>query len=410
MDDLIIIGAGWSGLSAAIFAFQRGLKFRLIAQGVGSVVVTPGWISVWDDSPSDDLRSAIRTLSEAVPDHPYALAGIDALENGLRDFGTFITELGLPFRNAWPNLLKVPTALGRMARPVASLLHTPDVQQIEEASRSILFVGFRGWRDYYPRLSGARSISVDFPAVDRPWDATPTDLARALDDDGNLRQLTEQIKPHLNGATAVGLPAVLSLERHDTQNRVSSALGLPVFEIPTLPPCVPGTRLYNTLRRKFYDEGIRMHVGHPVVRAARDSVGRIVGVEVESAGKPTLFRAKSILFAGGGLYGGGMFSDDRGAVWEQVFGLPVDHVPDRTAWFSPESLAPRGHPVHHFGVRVDQSMRPLDPNGAVIHDNLYLAGKMIRQPDDPRAPAPLYASEGVAIASAYKAVQHIAGV
>lgn len=43
MDDLLIIGAGWAGLSAAAFATKRhpNAKIRLIGQGIGSPIVTP---------------------------------------------------------------------------------------------------------------------------------------------------------------------------------------------------------------------------------------------------------------------------------------------------------------------------------------------------------------------------------
>jgi glycerol-3-phosphate dehydrogenase subunit B len=402
MDDLIVVGAGWAGLTATAFALGKGAKVRLIAQGIGSVIVTPGWISVWD-SATGSLEESLIHLAQQVPDHPYALAGIDALKNALAEFDQLAGDSGLnlcyirdtDFRTNFTVL----TALGAAQHPFSAPLG-----YVGSGQQSPLFVGFEGWRDYYPALSGPHSATISLPALDRPWDATPTDLARAFDNAEFRAVVATRVKPHLNGATSAGFPAVLGLENPVAAiEDLSERLGVPVFEIPTLPPSVPGTRLYNKLRRYFLDRGVRMQVGHPVVRGLVEN-GHAMGVEVAAAGKPQRFYAKRIILATGGLYGGGLFSDDHGRIWEPLFDIPVQYDPDRSRWFNENLLDPRGHPVHHFGVRANHDMQPLNADGTPVAEGLYVAGHLLTHPQVEGAPPPFETAEGVALATAYRAV------
>jgi glycerol-3-phosphate dehydrogenase subunit B len=106
--------------------------------------------------------------------------------------------------------------------------------------------------------------------------------------------------------------------------------------------------------------------------------------------------------ATGGLYGGGLFSDDRGRIWEPIFGLPVQASPARESWFAPQMLAAEGHPVHRFGIRVNAQMQPLDTAGGPIARNLTAIGHLLAQPG--LTPTAAYA-EGISLATAARAVQ-----
>ncbi len=402
MDDLLIIGAGWAGLSAAAFALHRqpNAKIRLIAQGIGSPIVTPGWLSVLD-SAKGDVLAAVRDLIARHPDHPYALAGAPALESALRLFAQISTEIGLGYRAELPlHNTHVFTALGASQTPASLPI---GYQGAAQAGAQPLFVGFAGWRDYYPALSGGRFALITPPISNRPWDLTPTDYARHFDQPAFCEAVAHALKPHLNDATSVAFPAVLGLAHHaETLQTLQTALDVPVFELPTLPPSVPGTRLFNGLRRYLLDRRVRLQVGHPVGCGVLDGK-RVVGVEVIAAGKPQFFGAKAVILATGNLYGGGLFSDDYGRVWEGIFGIPVQYTADRQQWFNAHMLDERGHAVHHFGVRANTHMQPLGADGEPLAENLFVAGHIMAHPIG--APSPFEMAEGVALATAYRAVE-----
>ncbi len=223
MDDLIIVGAGWAGLTAAALALDKGAKVRLIAQGIGSPIVTPGWISAWD-SQRDNWLDAVTRLVERVPDHPYALAGIDSLAQAIRFFCAFTQKIGQEYTlSPFP----VMTVLGTPQTPAAA-----PVQYAVTHGSKPLFVGFEGWRDYYPALSGTPCATIHLPMFDRPWDATPTDLAREFDSSDFRKVVASYVKPLLNGATSVGFPAVLGLEYPlGAYTDLSNRIGVPMASL-----------------------------------------------------------------------------------------------------------------------------------------------------------------------------------
>lgn len=396
MDDVIIIGAGLSGLLAAFIASERGAKVRLIAQGIGSIMVAPGWISIADSAPGNVL-DGVRAIAAESSEHPYAMAGIDALSKGIDALRRMGEAIGLPFAGDLKANLRLPTALGKVQHPaLAPVTMAAGHDHVADA----LYVGFSGWRDFYPALGSVRSAYIQLPGGMRSWDVWPVDLARMFDDPATRESAAKGIRHSLHDAAAVAFPAVLGLENSieahaDLQNR----LGVPVFEVPTLPSSVPGTRLFNKLRRYLLDRGVRFQIGHPVTRGIIEQ-GRVVGVEVAAAGKPAQFRSNAVILATGGLYGGGLFSDDRGRIWEPLFDLPVKANPERETWFEKELLAPGGHAVHRFGVSTDARMNAIGADGTI--KGLYVAGHLLAQPGT--TPTAHFA-EGVSLATAYKAVE-----
>ncbi len=164
----------------------------------------------------------------------------------------------------------------------------------------------------------------------------------------------------------------------ETRQRLAEALGATIFEIPTLPPSVPGLRLYHALRRAIVDQGGRFTLG-PRVTGLQTNDGRVTGVLAETAanGRPRLIPADAVILATGGLFGGGLDSDYQGRVWETVANLPVANVPPLGEWFTKPLLSSQPQPIHAAGLLTDADLRPLDANGHAIAPNLYAAGRLL---------------------------------
>lgn len=400
VDDLLVIGAGWAGLFATYLATEQGAKVRLIAQGIGSVLVTPGWISVADQA-TGELSEGVRQVAAEDSAHPYALTGWETVHTALQAFQKMGDSLGLPYDGDLKHNLRLPTALGREQTPaLAPRTYTLGHGQVNHT----LYVGVAGWRDFYPALAGASHQYVQLPGDSGRWDASPVDLARRFDDPAVRAGVVAGIRHHLaqsKDVRAVGFPAILGLEDPlAVQSDLSQQLGLPIFEIPTLPPSVQGTRLFNRLRRYLLDHGARVQIGHPVIEGIVEN-GRAVGVKVASAGRVQSFKAGATLLATGGLYGGGLFSDDRGRVWEPLYKLNVNASADRETWFDPSMLATHGHAAQRFGIRVTPELIPINEAGDPVAKGLYAAGHLLAQPG---ISAPATYSEGIALATAYHAV------
>jgi glycerol-3-phosphate dehydrogenase subunit B len=408
--DLIVIGAGLTGLMAAVRGVKAGARVRLIAQGWGQQMVAPGWISVCDDATGDPIPAVADHVAQH-PDHPYALAGIGALRAALDEFAALADEIGVPYaRRDDGRNLRLPTMLGAIQTPYLA----PEgiaCGDLTGAGGPMVIAGFAGWRDFHPELVAgnlerqgiaARAIRIDLPIEPRAWDLWPGDLAHQFDDAGFRAAVIARIKSQAGDAATIGFPAVLGLDQPaEALAHLRAGLDRPVFEIPTLPPSVSGTRLSNRLRRWLLRLRGRVQIGHPVTRGIVEN-GRCVGVAVGALGHENVFYADRFILATGGLYNGGVQSDESGRLWEPIFDLPVVG-PDggRESWYHERLLIAGGHPIHHqTGLRVDAQMRPLDAEGAPALENVYAAGHLLAG----SSPLADGCAEGVALATARRAV------
>ncbi len=411
--DLIVIGAGLAGLTAAVHAVKAGASVRLIAQGWGQQLVAPGWISVCDRA-DDDVIAEVRGYAALHPEHPYALAGADGMVDCVERFRAFTKEIDLPYgvRLRDGHNLRLMTLLGAIQTPLLAPRSIAD-GDLTNFNGEVLLVGFTNWRDFYPELAvshlaeqgiRARAISIDAPGAAQSWDLWPGEIARHLDDPGKRRAVIQQIKPHVRTAEKIGFPAVLGLDRHsEVLDDFSRQLERPCFEIPTLPPSVPGTRLSNRIRRWLLRQRVRVQIGHPVVRGIVDR-DRCLGVDVGALGHTNPFYADQFILATGGLYNGGIQSDESGSLWEPIFDLPVQGPSGegRTGWYHDNLLIHRGHPIHRVaGLCVNKQMQPLGPDHAPVLTNVYAVGHMLAGFN----PLTDGCAEGIALASALRAVQ-----
>lgn len=411
--NVIVIGAGLAGLTAAVQALQAGASVRLIANGWGQQIVTPGWLSFCDRA-DDDVIAEVRGYAALHPQHPYALADADSMVQSIDSFRSITATLGLPYdmRLKDGHNLHLPTMLGAIQTPLLAprAMANGDLTGI---SGTVLLVGLRGWRDFQPELAAgnlraqgidAKAVQIDLPGEHGSWDQWPGDVARLFDHEKVRAAIVSQLRPHARGMAKIGFPAVLGYERHsEVVDDLTAQLGCPVFEIATLPPSNPGVRLSNALRRWLLRQGARVQIGHPVVRGVVANK-RCTAVEVGALGHTNMFYADQFILATGGLYNGGILSDESGRLWEPIFALPVaaPESEGRAGWYYERLLKHRGHPINrHAGLRVNHAMQPLDTDGAPALENVYAVGHLLAGFN----PLTDGCAEGIALASAYKAVQ-----
>jgi glycerol-3-phosphate dehydrogenase subunit B len=430
MIDLLVIGAGLSGLMAAHTAAQAGLQVKVVAKGLGTVHWTAGTIDVFGYAPGDQqpIRrplEASETLAGQHPTHPYALLGQERLVAALDSFRLLAQAVGLPYGGASDpdrNLL-LPSPAGA-ARPT---FLAPWGQLRGDLGRPepMLIVGFKdsdgtgqGMRDFYPELIAenlakqgyqARAAFLPFRLLTDRQDSNPVQLAQELDDPVRRQRLTEELRRLVQPGERIGLPSVLGLDQHMVvMNELEAQTGAPVFEIPTLPPSVPGVRLFKAFRERLFSLGVRVEAGMEVIgadkTARQNGTGGLVNwVETETSARPLKHRAQRFLLATGGLLGGGFNSDHAGRVWEVVFDLPLTVPQNRDQWFRPSFLDPLGHPVFTGGVQVNSNFQPVDEAGEAIYDNLWAAGNLLAD-DNPILQRSM---EGAAIATGVAAAQAI---
>ena len=418
MLDLLIIGAGLTGLFAACTAAKAGLRVQVIAKGMGTTHWHAGTIDLLGYVPGggEPVADWVQAVSELPDAHPYRLLGVEAIGKALDEFRRLIAAAGLPYERVDGKNLLLVSPVGA-ARPVYL---APKAQQSGNLAdgRPLAIVGLEGMPDFYPALiaenlqrQGYRARSATVPLnllTERQgvhWANSPIQLARLLDQPTAQARLAEMVADVAATGERVGLPAVLGLHNHARLLALlqEASADSSIFEIPTLPPSVPGMRLDAALRACLAELGVRVEMGMDVC-GIRTAERRILWVETETGSRPLRHRAHHYLLATGGILGGGIRGERCGRVRETIFDLPLTTPQARAQWLRPLFLDRRGHPIFMGGVAVDVRFRPVDGTGAPVYDNLWAAGAILAHTDPIRERS----REGIAIATGYAAAQQIA--
>lgn len=407
--DAVVIGTGMAGLVAALRLAEGGRRVRVLAKGVGSTHLSGSTIDVLGYEPAR-VRSPAASLPAflaAHPDHPYARVGpavvAEALEwlKGRLGNPRYVGDLGRNFL--------LPTAVG-VPKPSAVVPQTMAAGDVT-AGRSFAVVGLPALKDFYAelvagnlRLAGDGIEARAVPAalrLDGRVDMGPLAYARRFDDPAFRGELAACLRGRLGADEVVGLPAVLGLAGAERAwEELEARIERPVFEIPTLPPSVPGLRVFEALSGALRRAGGRLVVGAPVVGVETDG-SRVAGVYTEAANGRRLHPASHVVLATGGWAAGGLELDSRWTVRETVLGLPVTGLPEGGPRFLPGYLDHQ--PLATAGVAVDGSLRPVDGAGEVVFANVRVAGATLAGAE----PWKEKSGDGISVATGYAAAASI---
>jgi glycerol-3-phosphate dehydrogenase subunit B len=458
-DDVLVIGGGLAGMTAALAAANDGASVRVVTNSESTLQQASGLVDVLgypsphasgsdgsDQQPDDDGATAqspvanpFDAVDDLAADHPYRVVGTDALRGGL---DVFDDATGDRYRGGHTDRNALVPTVGGTVKPTARYPASV-AAGLASDDRGMLLVGFEGDTDVdAPRIAAhlrAAGVPYDVAGVTVafPGDLDGTDqqtrLAHALDvdEDASRRRLAERVKrarkrlgrdddavdggasdrgPALAAGDVerVGFPAVLGRDRPEqVRAALADHLDADVFELPPAPPSLPGLRLRYRLRDALREAGVAVTTGNPVVDFDVEPTGsdaddqaeatdRIATVYADRNASLTPYDPAAVVLATGGLVGGGIDSE-RDRVYEPVFDCPVEVPEDRYDWSDADAFGP--HAFARFGVRIDEDARVLDADGDPLYANLTAAGGVVGGYD---AAAEKSAS-GVSLATGYAA-------
>lgn len=391
-EDVLVIGGGLSGGSAALAAAETGASVRLVSHKESTLRHASGLIDVLGYLPdgTGPIADPFDALCDLPDGHPYSVVGEETVREGLALFDE-ITGDEYAGNHTDSNAL-VPTH-GGTVKPTARYPRSVAAGLASDAS-DVLLVGFESHSDFDAPLAAEHlaaagvpfetsGATIPFPKDFRD-DAKITRFARALDqnEDGVRKVLADAVTPHLDGAERVGFPALLGDDQgEDVRDELESHLGVPVFEVPGGPPSLPGLRLEDRLFEALDEAGVHITTGIPVVgyetetkNTGKSDNDRIDSVFVDRNGTQVPYHAAQFVLATGGLVGKGI-DTERTGVSEPIFDCHIPHSDDRYDWFVDDAFG--DHPFARFGVVPDDELRPVDSDGNAEFDNLRAAGSVL---------------------------------
>lgn len=417
--DVAVIGAGMAGMAAATFAAERGLSCVQVGNP-GGLLFASGLLDLLGAHPVAasgtwrDPFAALAALAHDEPEHPLARVDPRSIREAFAALLAALDAAGLPYAAPDATNHDVVTSVGTVKTTYAVPRSMVAAVAALDARSPCLLVDFRGLREFsarqvvamlgdrWPGLAHAR---IEFPGFETAPELYAAHVARALEERQTRERTIALVRPLLRDARVAGFPAVLGLARSaEVHAAFESALGVPVFEIPTMPTSVPGLRLLAALEAAVAMRGVRRH-HHASVRALTfGGDGETATLELRSAAGTERVTARAVVLATGRFSGRGLVAD-RERVREAILDLPVAQPASRESWHQREFLAASGHPVNRAGLRVDAAWRPLDAEGKPAWRRLYAVGSILAGQDWMRSKC----GSGLAVATAWAATQRLAG-
>jgi glycerol-3-phosphate dehydrogenase subunit B len=415
--DVVVIGAGLSGLVAATRLAEAGAVVTLVAKGHARTHWGSGGLDIAAPHGATTPADGIARL--AAVEHPYSFLGSDVAPSTAWLLER-LAAAGLPYAGTLDTpIRRVPTAIGGTRRVAIVPVAQSAALRPWARDEVLVVAGIAGYKDFWPgaiagslgreavwmgadRPAAVRGIAVELSGLGDRHNLNAMHLARRFDSGAtradDIVKLARAIEKAAGGRPGrVALPAVFGLSAHaETWAELRARLPLEPFEVPLVPPSVPGVRLYRVLRERIRAAGGRVQIGEKVARI-RIEGGRVTAVEMEAAVRTHVIHTEALVLATGGLSSGGLVATRDGRIIEPVLGLHVE-APEHEAWLVADGLDPVGHPIESAGVPTDNGLRPLGPDHTVSHANVAVAGGLIA---DQRA-IHERCGDGVAIASGWR--------
>ncbi len=406
---LAVIGAGIAGFAASIFALEKAIPVVQLGH-TGAIAYTTGYLDLFGVSEAgiiDDPWAGLEQLRRTEPEHPLSRLANEDILTAFEIFTTVLSKMGIGYTVPGSENLHglLPAGLIKPTLSVpATMLSGIKAMRRNEKTLIIDFEGLAGFSalEFKANFAGKwdqiSTHKMSFPGLPSGQAYAET-MARAIEVADTRQQLAEKIIQAVNGEKYVGLPAMLGMHEPDEVHADLERLtGLEIFEIPTIPPAVPGIRLREMFERVLPARGLVLepqlkvkHVDFADQKVHLFLSGPLEDLEVE---------AETVILATGRFLSGGL-NAGRNGLDENLLDLHVSQPPTRNDWYRLDYMDRRGHAINRAGIETDIDMRPLDVNGRPYSDRLFAAGAILAHQDWVRQRC----GAGLAIATAYQAVE-----
>ena len=288
--DVCVVGSGMAGMSAALFAANRGLATVLVGR-TGEIIFATGLLDLLGVHPLEEGKTwsdpwaGMAALVKDLPRHPYARLAAGEIRAALDEVLRFFEANGLAYAGLPERNVVVPTAVGTLKTTYRVPQTMWQAVSAWERRAPCLLVDIQGLKGFSARQvadtltpvwPGLQTARVVFPGTHAGSEVFAERLARSLELEKNREKFADALKPHVKGVDIVGLPAILGISKPvRVMQDIERRLGVALFEIPTMPPGATGLRLKETFESGLAACGVRLLLENKVFRAVCRFVRRI---------------------------------------------------------------------------------------------------------------------------------------
>lgn len=395
--DVVIIGGGLSGLTCGIALQEQGKKCVIINNGQAAIDFSSGSMDLLGQLPSGrkilSLEQNYTALYQQLPQHPYCLIGKEKTLAKAQQFEQLAAFLNLDLVGSHlQNHLRI-TPLGGLRSTWLSPNSVPTVQGNEPfAYQKIAVLGIEGYHDFQPQLLADNlkqtpsfahcelsTAYLHIPELDQLRDNArefrSVNIAQLLEHKLAFADLVKEIQQASQGAEAIFLPACFGLDDQSFFNALKQAVGLAIFELPTLPPSLLGIRQHKQLRARFEQLGGLMLNGDKALKAKFDN-GKVSHIYTQLHQQDPIV-AEHFVLATGSYFSNGLVAEFE-QIFEPIFhsdiiGCKTFDKTDRLSWTANRFSAPQ--PYQSAGVAINSRCQ-VQKEGEFV-PNLYAIGNVL---------------------------------
>ncbi len=408
--DLLVIGAGFAGMVAAARAASLGLN-TILAGNSSSLMFTSGLLDYLGVSPLDaedqldDPCLGLEALKKDHPGHVYAKTGHEKIVQNFGFVRKFLSNAGLSYHLSPGKNLPVLTAMGTV-KPSFMVPETMEKgTRFLNRENPLIIIDIKGLQGFSARqvaaglengFSRVIPLRVEIPGITKS--IPPVVLAQFFEDSQVQEAFVRQLLPYSGQADIAGMPAVCGVHNSlEIQQKLEAMTGLGLFEIPGIPPSIPGLRLKNAFEKALAGLGVEFlsntQIHSPVFNGKRFTLaGKADPGELSIS-------ARGVILATGRFFGNGLHAR-RERIVETLFRLNVVQPKGRSLWHDLNFWTRQGHAINQAGVETDHRFRPLDERQRPVYQTLYAVGSILAHNDWAR----LKSGSGTSLVSACAAV------
>jgi len=399
--EVLVIGSGLAGVSAALAAKKSGKKVMVLSQGAAASAMSSGALDICADPVAvpgvpekwcPDCAQNIEQLLLRVPEHPYRLVA-DSAEKIIEEIKS-AAALVFPGQDGFisgdaKTIQLAFNQIGTFKQTSFTQTHFLSLEDLK-TSASVLLLSFSGLIDFDPGFfaknflhwTGRLGVKVNLNQAQIAGaglpDISSLQAMRWIDENAEktLEAMVKAVKA--NRAELVIMPALLPFDkRQELINRMEKDAQVKFRELLAMPPSVPGKRLSQYLENRLNQEGIELISGQASGFNAEGK--KILSLLTERNLEKVEIRGRAFVLATGSFLAGGIEKHDE--FKEKLFGLDLfckDQLLSKifTEKLTSPSIA-RPHPVFSVGLKAEQKMRVLGRGGETAYENLFAAGSIL---------------------------------
>jgi len=422
LKDIIVIGSGIAGITAAKAAIEEGLSVAIISKGDGASILGSGAIDVLGVVPTkennyrvDNIQEGIECLVENSPKHPYSMLK-DSIDDGIKAFQEVCKVGGISYSGNGVKNKMVANTLGTF-KATAYLPYISKNSDITEFEGKVLVVGFRGHSDFYPEYacksfneygkqfapnSKATYIAttIELPSMAGRTKLTNAELGSKLDSEDGIKELAFELMRIITSTCDIKLillPPVLGYENYNAnKDYLENATGVKVSELLAGGHSIAGQRLSDAMKGGAEKLGVSFN--YKCTATNIEVEGGIYAVKYQQNGVEKEMKAKAVVLATGSFIGGGITAN-REDLTAAVINEPLGRVSEDMV--NKKVFAAGGQKFTKIGVKTYKDLRLAQGK---LSGGIYVCGEIMEGYDW------VYerSGGGVAVASGYLAGKNAA--